>query len=131
MTYGDRIRFLSIATAATVSNNPCSCGSPPPPTSLSEVNDKQSQAEWQRSSQPYVHWLSLPAHLHVMGCYGLCHRACPLLFTLFSTALSTVFHSTHSPGNSPFSHHVLPVLSLPNWSFRQCISLGTSPSALI
>ena len=30
-----------------------------------------------------------------------------------SMALSTVFHSINSPDNSPFSHSVLPVLSLP------------------
>ena len=29
-------------------------------------------------------------------------------------ALSTIFHSTYSPGNSPFSHSVLPVLFLPH-----------------
>ena len=28
-------------------------------------------------------------------------------------ALSTVFHSINSPDNSPFSHSVLPILSLP------------------
>ena len=33
-------------------------------------------------------------------------------------ALSTVFHSINSPDNSPFSHSVLPVLSLPYWSFQ-------------
>ena len=33
-------------------------------------------------------------------------------------ALSTVFHSITSPDNSPFSHSVLPVLSLPYWSFQ-------------
>ena len=30
--------------------------------------------------------------------------------------LSTVFHSINSPDNSPSSHSVLPVLSLPFWS---------------
>ena len=38
-------------------------------------------------------------------------------------ALSTVFLSINSPDNSPFSHSVLPVLYLPNWSFQPCISL--------
>ena len=33
-------------------------------------------------------------------------------------ALSTVFHSINSPDNSPFSHTVLPVLSLLYWSFQ-------------
>ena len=46
-------------------------------------------------------------------------------------ALSTVFHSINSPDNSPFSHSVLPVLSLPYWSFQLSISSRKSPSALI
>ena len=46
-------------------------------------------------------------------------------------ALSTVFHSINSPDNSPFSHSVLPVLSLPYWSFQLDVSLRKSPSALI
>ena len=33
-------------------------------------------------------------------------------------AHSTVFHSINSPDNSPFSHSVLPVLSLPYWSIQ-------------
>ena len=33
-------------------------------------------------------------------------------------ALPTVFHSISSPDNSPFSHSVLPVLSLTSWSFQ-------------
>ena len=37
--------------------------------------------------------------------------------------LSTVFHSIHSPDNSPLSHFVLPVLFLPYWSFQLNISL--------
>ena len=37
-------------------------------------------------------------------------------------ALSTVFHSINSPDNSPFSHSVLPVLSLPYWSFQLYVS---------
>ena len=46
-------------------------------------------------------------------------------------ALSTVFHSINSPDNSPFSHFVLPVFSLPYWRFQLHISLRKSPSALI
>ena len=46
-------------------------------------------------------------------------------------ALSTLFHSINSPDNSPFSHSVLPVLSLLYWSFQLYISLRKSPSALI
>ena len=38
-------------------------------------------------------------------------------------ALSTVFHSTNSPDNFPFSDSVLPVLSLPYWSFQPYVSL--------
>ena len=38
-------------------------------------------------------------------------------------ALSTVFYSINSPYNSPFSHSVLPVLSLPYWSFQLYIAL--------
>ena len=45
--------------------------------------------------------------------------------------LSTVFHSINSPDNSPFSHSVLPVLSLPYWSFQLYLSLWKSPSALM
>ena len=39
--------------------------------------------------------------------------------------------SISSPDNSPFSHSVIPVLSLPCWSFQLHISLWKSPSALI
>ena len=39
------------------------------------------------------------------------------------TAISTVFHSTNPPDNSPLSHSLLPVLLLPYWSFQLCISL--------
>ena len=54
-------------------------------------------------------------------------------------ALSTVFHSLNSPGNSPLSHSVrlvlfLSVLStvfLPYRSFQLCISLWKSPPAQI
>ena len=38
-------------------------------------------------------------------------------------AFSTLFHSKNSPGNSPFSHSVLPVFFLPYWSFQLCVSL--------
>ena len=42
-------------------------------------------------------------------------------------ALSTVFHSIHSPDNSPFSDSVRPVLSLPYFaSGFNCISLYES-----
>ena len=38
-------------------------------------------------------------------------------------ALSTVFHFINPPENSPFSQIVLPVLSLPYWSFQLIVSL--------
>ena len=41
-------------------------------------------------------------------------------------ALSNVFRSINSPDNSPFLHSVLPVLSLPYWSFQLYISLWES-----
>ena len=37
-------------------------------------------------------------------------------------ALSTVFCSINSPDNFPFSDSVLPILSLPSWSFQLYIS---------
>ena len=46
-------------------------------------------------------------------------------------ALSTVFHSTNSPNDSPLSHSVLPILFLPYWSFQLITSPWRSPSALI
>ena len=46
-------------------------------------------------------------------------------------ALSIVFHSIKSPENTPLSRSVLPVLSLPYWSFQPYMSLRKSPSALI
>ena len=46
-------------------------------------------------------------------------------------ALSIVFPFINSPDNSPFSHSVLPVLSLPYLFFQLNISLRKSPSALI
>ena len=46
-------------------------------------------------------------------------------------ALSTVFHSINSPDDSPFFDSVLPVLSLPYWSFQLFMSLCKALSALI
>ena len=46
-------------------------------------------------------------------------------------ALSTVFPSINSPDNSPFSHSVFPILSLPHCSFQLYVSLRKSSSALI
>ena len=66
------------------------------------------------------------------GCYGLCqgHKPTELAHTFYSVlvsisvfmALSTVFHSTNPPDNSPLSHSVLPVLFLSYWSFELYIS---------
>ena len=55
---------------------------------------------------------SLPAPFHSV-----------LVSVSVSMALSTVFHSTNSSDNSPLSRSVLPVLSLPYWSFELYISL--------
>ena len=46
-----------------------------------------------------------------------------LAYTSDFMALSTVFHSINSPDNSLLSHSVLPVLSLPYWSFQLYIYL--------
>ena len=77
-----------------------------------------------------IHTEEFPrAHHHVVGMLGLrlWHEPTELAHSfLFSScvcfsvfmALSTVFHSINSPDNSPFSHSVLPVLSLPHRSFQ-------------
>ena len=54
------------------------------------------------------------------GCYSV------RVSIFVSMALSTVFHSINSPDNSPFSHSVLPVLSLPYWSFQLYVSLRSA-----
>ena len=46
----------------------------------------------------------------------------PVSISVFM-ALSTVFHSINSPDSTPFSHSVLPVLSLPYWSFLLYVSV--------
>ena len=46
----------------------------------------------------------------------------PVSISVFM-ALSTVFHSINFPDNSPLCHSVLPVFSLPYWSFQLYISL--------
>ena len=46
-----------------------------------------------------------------------------LLSIFVFMALSTVSLSINSPNHSPFSHSVLPVLSVPYWSFQLYISL--------
>ena len=73
------------------------------------------------------------AHLHVVGMLRFMSGFDqPSLSTPFHSifvsvsvlmALSTVFRSINSPDNSPFSNSVLPVLSLPYWSFQLYISL--------
>ena len=85
--------------------------------------------------------LSSRAHLHVVGMLrftsGINQPSLPTPFysVLVSAsvfmALSTVFHSINSSDNSPLSDSVLPVLSMPYWSFQLYIFLWKSPSALI
>ena len=68
------------------------------------------------------------AHLHVVGMLRFVfdinrlNLPTPFYSVLASVsvfmALSAVFHSINSPDNSPFSDSVLPVLSLPYWSFQ-------------
>ena len=79
-----------------------------------------------------------PGYLHILflrdcHCCRLCQRHEPtelvhsFLFCFYvyfcHVALSTVFYSINSPDNSPFSHSVLPVSSLPYWSFQLYVSL--------
>ena len=81
------------------------------------------------------------AHLHVVGMLqfmsdinqqSLSVPFHSVLVSIYiSMALSTVLHSINSPSNSLFSDSVLPVLSLPYWSFLLYVSLWKSPSALI
>ena len=75
------------------------------------------------------------------GCYGFCQRNRPIelahsflfcscvYFCLFGPFNCISFHK--SSDNSPFSHSVFPVLSLPYLSFQLNSSLWKSPSALI
>ena len=72
------------------------------------------------------------------GRYGSClgheptelaHSLCSVLVSIsVFVALSTVFHSINSPDNSLFSHSVLPVVSLPYWSFQLRLFMKVSPS---
>ena len=85
-----------------------------------------------------VAFVSPWAHLHVMGMLRFMSvtkqmslpapfkkKSVPVYISDF-TALSTTFHFTNSPDNSPFSHSVLTVLSLPYWSFKLDISMKVS-----
>ena len=81
-------------------------------------------------------WRSPRAHLHVVGMSRFMSDInqpslpTPFYSVLVSVsvfmALSTVFHSIHSPDNSPFSNSVLPVLSLCFTGPFNCISLYES-----
>ena len=77
------------------------------------------------------------ADLHVVGMSrfmsDINQASSPLLFVLFLCLFLSLwpFHSIKSPDNSPFSHSVLPVLSLPDWSFQLYSPFWKSPSALI
>ena len=72
------------------------------------------------------------AHLHVVGMLQFMSNInqlslpTPFYSLLVSMSVfmahSTVFHSINSSDNSPFSDSVLPVLSLPYWSFQLYIS---------
>ena len=71
--------------------------------------------------------MSPRAHLHVVGVLRFVSDInqqslpTPVYSVLASISVfmahSTVFHSVDSPDNFPFSDSVLPVLSLPYWSF--------------
>ena len=84
--------------------------------------------------------LSPRAHLHVVGMLrfvsDINQQSLPIPFysVLLSIsvfmALSTVFHSINYPDNSPFSLSVVPILSVPCWSFQLYVSLWKSPPAL-
>ena len=71
----------------------------------------------------------LPATLHYLTLFFLSYFCFTgpfnniYLFVSVFKVFSTVFHSINSPGNAPLSHSVLPVLSLPYWSFQLYISL--------
>ena len=95
----------------------------------------------------YYQWISLftscvPAGLPSRGgdvaayVFNISHQACPLLFILFlclflSLWLFQLYFIHNSPDNSPFSHSLLPVLSLLYLSFQRYISLRKTSSALI
>ena len=82
-------------------------------------------------------WRMSPwAHLHVVGMLrfmsDIDQPSLPIPFYPVLTAisvfmaLSTLLQSINSPDKSSLSHSVLPVLSLPCWSFRLYISLYES-----
>ena len=89
--------------------------------------------QWWCRLQPSTWSQSLRAHLHLVGMLQFMSDInqpslpTPFYSVLVSVsvfkALSTVFHSINSPDNSPFSDSVLPVLSLPYWSFQLYVSL--------
>ena len=62
-----------------------------------------------------INQLSLPTPFHSV-----------LVSVSVFMALPIVFHYINSPDNSPFCHSVLPVLSLPYWSFQLYISVKVS-----
>ena len=82
--------------------------------------------------------LSPRVHLHVMGMlrftfFDIDRPSLPtpfysvLVYVSVFMALSTIFHSTNSPGNSPLSHFVLLVFFRPYWSFQLYISCESLP----
>ena len=89
----------------------------------------------------YLFSQSPRAHLHVVGMLrfmpDINQLILPTPFLFFSCVCFCLFGPfnfvlfLNSPDNSPFSHSVLPVLSLSYWSFQLYISLWKSPSAQI
>ena len=119
---------------------------------LSTVLDVLIRAKRSKSSQELTHeWrqfrtlkLTVTPCVHfLMGSFSrgwdvavyVWHKPTELAHSFFYSVLvsisvymafSVVFHSITSPDNSPFSHSVLPVLSLPYWSFQLHTSLRVS-----
>ena len=79
---------------------------------VSEIVD-HLQVALPRTGSPSRGWVA------VVYVFGINQPSLPTPFYFVlvsisvSMAFSTVFHSINSPNNSPFSHSVLPVLSLP------------------
>ena len=88
------------------------------PGSLQQLTDKLQKV--QTCLSPRAH-LPVVGMLRFMSDVNQPSLPTPFYSVLVSfsvfMALSTVFHSINSPEKSPFSHSVLPDLSLSNWSF--------------
>ena len=82
----------------------------------------------------YFLWHFSPLHTNFSQRHKSSELALSFLFcscVYFSLMTpSIVFHSINSPNNCPFSHSVLPVLSLPYWSFQLlCLFMKVSFSS--